>query len=36
MFEALPKFMKKYANIGEQIVKALKVFIEESERYFLA
>lgn len=30
MFEAFtPKFVKKYANIGEQVVKALKVFKEE-------
>jgi 3-methyl-2-oxobutanoate hydroxymethyltransferase len=33
MFEAFtPKFAKKYANIGEQIVKALKVFAEETEK----
>jgi 3-methyl-2-oxobutanoate hydroxymethyltransferase len=33
MFEAFtPKFVKKYANIGEQIVKALKVFGEETEQ----
>lgn len=32
MFEAFtPKFAKKYVNIGQQIVKALKVFIEETE-----
>jgi 3-methyl-2-oxobutanoate hydroxymethyltransferase len=33
MFEAFtPKFAKKYANIGEQIVKALRVFAEETEK----
>jgi 3-methyl-2-oxobutanoate hydroxymethyltransferase len=33
MFEAFtPKFAKKYANIGEQIVKALKVFAEETDK----
>lgn len=31
MFEAFtPKFVKKYANIGEQIVKALKDFMQET------
>lgn len=30
MFEAFtPKFVKKYANVGEQIVTALKTFIED-------
>jgi len=30
MFEAFtPKFVKKYANIGEQIVKALEAFRDE-------
>ena len=33
MFEAFtPKFAKKFANIGEHIVKALKVFGEETEQ----
>jgi len=32
MFEAFtPKFAKKYANIGAEIVKALKVFSEETQ-----
>jgi 3-methyl-2-oxobutanoate hydroxymethyltransferase len=30
MFEAFtPKFIKRYANIGEQIVEALKLFVED-------
>jgi 3-methyl-2-oxobutanoate hydroxymethyltransferase len=33
MFEAFtPKFVKKYANIGEQIVKAIKMFGEETRQ----
>lgn len=33
MFEAFtPKFPKKFANIGEQIVRALKLFGEETEK----
>jgi 3-methyl-2-oxobutanoate hydroxymethyltransferase len=33
MFEAFtPKFAKRYANIGEQIVSALRAFIEETEK----
>jgi 3-methyl-2-oxobutanoate hydroxymethyltransferase len=33
MFEAFtPKFVKKYANIGEQIVRALEDFKEDVEK----